>query len=266
LLPRDLCQAVTSEYDEDGFLLIFHDAYGEKKAGVHPGEAHWPGGLFFRPRDADADNNANHGLGNTVWQTWEGNQSHIEIGSDPRAVPKLPRLKKGGSGLYGDTGKGQLPYVNFDGDSGSFTLYVPYDFTGDVPGKAMSISIDVASGTPNMQLIHGSGCVVSLQSDGSVSLVSSDKGSSVTVSAGGNVVVNGNTSVQGAVLMGDPSTAQPVALATLLQAYLTLLESAVAAGIGAVPGGQAGATAFTTAVNAAAAAKAAIAAILTKAA
>lgn len=272
----DLCQSVFSEYDEDGFLLISHDAHGEKTSGVHPGEAHWQGGTWYRPRDPDTDSDGNPKKGCTVWQVWEGNQNHIKVASDPRAVPKLPRAKKGGSGYYGDTGKGQLPYIAFDGEDGSFTLYVPYDFSGeppnDSPNKAMAISVDVSTaGEERIQIIHGGGASASLLADGSVVLVPSDKGASISALVGGKIVLNGNTSIQGAVLMGNPSAAFPVALATQLQAYLTGLETAISAallavGVGPAANGGTAKAAFDASSAALAAAKTAIAALLTKAA
>lgn len=271
MLTFDLCRSIHTEYDDDGFLLIGHDGYGEKKSGIHPGEAHWHGGIFFRPRAPDTDSKGNPKLGCNVWQTWEGDVNHIIPASDPRAVPKLPRMVEGSAGLYGDTGKPQLPFCEFDGLSGSFTLYIPYSFSGtpQIAHKAMTISINVLEeqgGEPRLQIVHGEGNCISLHNDGSVNLVSKGKTCSISLNADGKVVVNGNTTVQGAVLMGNPSTAQPVALATLLQTYLTLLEAAIAAGIGAIPTGAPGVTAFNSAVAAISANKAAIAALLTKAA
>jgi hypothetical protein len=219
----DICQSVLTEYDADGFLGLAWDAYGEKRAGVAPAEVHWHGGIGHRPRDPDTDNEGSSKRGANVWQAWEGNQAHIILGSDPRAVPKLPRAKKGGSFFYADTGKGQLPYIVMDGDDGSFTLYVPYAFSGLTPTKAMAISIDV----PNqaLQIVHGSGSVVSMLADGSVSLVASDKGASITVSAGGHIVINGNTVINGGATIGSPVGALPAAIAGPAQAYLTALEA-----------------------------------------
>lgn len=261
----DITVGITSEYDLDGFLTIAHDSHG-KNGGVSPGEAHHPFGTFGRARDADLARDGTLVKGGNVMIGWEGSTPHFVVLSDPRSVPKLPRHKLGGYGIYADTGKGQLPYAVFDGETGSFTLYVPYEFSGDAPGKAMAISVDVTNaGDENLQIVHGSGSVVSMLADGSVSIVAADKGSSVTVSNGGAVTVNGNTVVNGGVTLGSPAGALPVAIAPYLVAYLQALELNIGAAILAVgpaglANGASGATAFAGTAVARAALMTAIAA------
>lgn len=95
----DLGVAVLSEYDADGFIGVGLDHYGEKLAGVDPGELHSAYGHLSRPLDPEVDNQGNvpPGRGCNAWYAWEGSQLHVKFGSDPRVIQNLPTLQKGES-------------------------------------------------------------------------------------------------------------------------------------------------------------------------
>lgn len=263
-IEHDIGVALTSFYDADGFLGIQWDAYGEDKSGVQAAEVHWPGGTAFRPRDADvgADGQPIAGRGANIHLMQEGNTPHIKVLSDPRAVQKLPRLKKGGGLTFGDTGKATLPFASFDGDTGSYTIYVPYQ--DGSKAHAISVNVDNA-GQEVVQIIHGSGANITLLADGTTNITSPNKTSSVTVSNSG-LVLNGNTQVQGAVRCGNPSTAQPVALAAPLVLYLQGLVAAATTAFSSVPGGGGASSTFAAAMTALAPELTAATATLTSAA
>ncbi len=254
--------------DADGFVHLQPDGWGDRG-----GEAIYsmsPTGIHASPRDPDVDAEGHIVAGCNMLVSVEGGKQTGFPHTDVRAIAKLPKLKPGGTVLFGDTGKRQLPHLSFDGTTGSAVQYVPYAFDGSgQPTKAMAISIDVDSaGQERIQIVHGGGASISLLADNSVSVVAADKGASVTVENGGKVVVNGNTTVQGAVLMGNPAAAQPLAIAPALSAYLTALEADIATaltaiGAGSAAAGAAGASSFTGSAAARATLKGLIAAHLT---
>lgn len=254
--------------DKDGFVRLQPDGFGDK--GNDGFYSYPPTGLHTCPRDPDVDETGAVRKGCHMFVATEGGTPFAIATTDPRTIAKLPKPKNGGTILFGDTGKGQLPYLSFAGDTGSSTQYIPYAFDGSgQPTKAMAISIDVdQAGQERIQIVHGDGANISFLADKSVNLVAADKGASITVANGGKVTVNGNTTVQGAVLMGNPSIAQPLAMAPELLAYLEQLEIDIAAAISAVgPSGSAagppGAAAFVASAAGRAPLKALIAAKLT---
>lgn len=97
----DLGMVALSEYDADGWLGVSYDAYGEQNSGIHPAELHSPHGFYSRPLDPDTDGAGNPTIGCNVWWSWEGNDAHAMLGSDPRLVANLPPLLKGEAIFYG---------------------------------------------------------------------------------------------------------------------------------------------------------------------
>lgn len=267
----DVVMSVLSEYDADGFLGVSHDAYGGLAAGVHPAEVHWALGTFARPRDPSTDPKGNVKLGANVLHGWEGNVGHALLLSDPRAVPKLPRLKKGGFGTYADTGHDNLPFAVMDGDDGTFSIYIPYarDGTG-FPTKAMLVELNVKTpGSEGIAIVHGDGMAITMTAGGKHSVVIKNKSGNayIELNDDGNVL-NGNTVVNGGATIGSPVGALPAAIAPKLAAYIAQLEidigaALTAVGVGAAAAGAAGATSFAGTAGARAALVAQIPAIKT---
>ena len=94
-----------SEVDDDGFIGVQPDVYGEG-AGMVPYELHHTFGFASRPRDPDVDGNevVEPGGACTLMIANEGDKGHAWLCSDPRYVDKSPLVKKGGSAQYGATG------------------------------------------------------------------------------------------------------------------------------------------------------------------
>lgn len=242
--------------DPDGFVRVQPDSYGE--TGGDAIEVLQPLGLHVVPRDPDVDSTGVIKAGCPMLVAYDGGKQMATLKQDARTVPKLPRGKQGSATLSCDTGKASIPYISFDGDTGSCTLYVP----NAAGNRAHAISLNVDNdGDARIQIIHSSGANISMLADGTTNVISPNKSNSATVGDDG-IVLNGNTSIQGAVLMGNPSAAQPVALSPGLLAYLSSLETAIQAVATAVPGGVAG-TAFAAAVTALQALKVPISATLT---
>ena len=88
------------------------------------------------------------------------------------------------------------------------TLYVPYAFSGGVPTKAMSISIDPEA--ESMMLIHGDGYAVVLDKDNGITL-RADETTWMNMKPGETTIVSSKIVLQGNVAMGaSPTTALPL--------------------------------------------------------
>jgi len=220
-LDFDIGIAVLSTYDGDKFPGIQIDAYGEKKSGVPPYEQHSPSGFLSRPHDPDTDSNGNPTIGCTVLYALEGGRGHAWVSHDPRVVPILPLLTRGGSVMYG--GKLKTPsFIYTNGDTGSQTHYVPYAIVNDVATKAMAININVdVNGDEYISIIHGEGMAITMMAGSKNSIVIKNKSGNAYVEVNDEgVVINGTLTVQGGFNAGGPATATPVALAAPLIAIL----------------------------------------------
>lgn len=117
-LRFDLATAQFSDYSPTGFIGVQIDGMGED-AGLPPWELHHPFGFSSRPRDPSPT-----GLGcNTLVADEGDSRGHCWLAADPRAVPLLPKVAKGGSVQYAWTGA-LITYALFDGDTGNYLLKV----------------------------------------------------------------------------------------------------------------------------------------------
>lgn len=91
----DLSHCTHSEYDDDGFLGIQADAYGE--GGEPPGHQLSPGGLDHRPVDPQGE------IAEMCWVYPDGHQNFVFPLNDPRTESALPNLNKGATRIF-DTG------------------------------------------------------------------------------------------------------------------------------------------------------------------
>lgn len=234
-LSLELAVAVLSEYDADGFIGIAIDAYAEPTKGLPSYEAMHPLGLISRPRDPVVDADGVPTLGATTLRMISGNEEHSLAFGDPRATPKLPRLKKGGVAMYADTGKATIPFLLLDGDTGGAQLYVPYSTT------ASTIAIDVSTeGAESIQIVHGAGMGFTMTAGGDNDSLLHNKAGDAFVNVNDKgVTINGNTQLIGAVQLGAQSTPldpPPVAVAlepALMAWITTVLIPALAGNSGA---------------------------------
>ncbi len=144
----DLATNQLTEYDEDNFLAVHVDGYGED-ASLGAMELHHPYGFVGRPRDPDAD-----GKGALVKLWLEGDKGYAIAFEDVRIATLLPVVKKGGSAMYCATGG----FVEFDGETGTLTAYVPYAFTGTIATKAHLLQIGLdPNGKPVVNVQSGEG-------------------------------------------------------------------------------------------------------------
>ena len=226
----DLALAQVTAYDADGFSQIGADYFGEAQAGVPAGEQLHPLGVLSRPRDPEVDNQGQPSKGATVMRLVEGSQEHSIALGDPRAIPKLPQLDKGGTILYADTGASALPFVLLNGTNGTFQVYVPYGNT------AATIAIDVSTqGQESIQIVHGSGMAIRMVAGGANGVTISNKAGDAYVSVDDNgVTLNGNSQLIGGLAVGVPSPPgppppMPVARAAEIVAWAANVQAALTA-------------------------------------
>lgn len=213
-LAWDLGTVTGSFYDEDGFLGLTPDAYGEERSGVEPYESHLPHGVFARPHDPDRGADGAPGRGCTLLQAMEGGRGHAFMCSDPRVVERLPQVSKGSGGIYGGPLNKDPSFGVFDGDSGAFTLAVGYAHGADgKPTKTCLIAID--NRTPGQEAVtirHGDGMSITMLAGGKNSTVIKNKGGDAYLEVNDDgIVQNGATQVNGGMVVGALPAATPVA-------------------------------------------------------
>lgn len=234
----DIGTARLTEYDANKFPTVQIDAYGEGNSGVAPYEMHSPHGLISRCHDPEVDPNGTNTLGCPVLYGLDGGQGHAWLQADPRVIPLLPPIKKGGTCSYGGNIKNPS-FWNVDGDTGSQTIYVPYSIVNDVATKSMSIAVNVdTAGQESISIIHGSGAFVSiLEVNGNVSVVLKNQGGDAYVEVNDDgVVINGPLTLNGSLNAGGPVGALPMAMAiptvaafAAVQAQLIAVSAALTA-------------------------------------
>lgn len=270
----DISIPTMSVYDADGYLGIQVEGFGDG-AGVDHGEVHTPYGLISRPLDptVDAQGRIDPAKSGQALIVWDGPRMHVIPTQDCRVIPKLPRVKKGGSMLYGATGS----FMLIDGETGSHTTYIPCRFTGDTPGGSASISVNVDTpGAEFISVVHPSGMCISMSGD-QVTILGQGGACSLTVKPDGIQLLGANNVVYGGISLGS-DIAQPVALAPATVTGFEAIAAAFAVINTTIPLMASGwssllpaqQTAFTTAMTTIAAAlgvpvTAGVPAILTKA-
>lgn len=203
-LQAELSVVGFSEY-VNGFQTVTHIGLGNN-ATMPPMTAYYPCGLAGRPRDPDSKNGTPT-AGAPSLTFWEGSRGHaLPLGPDPRVVAQLPPLNKGGVQLYANRDDSKVTFLNLDGTNGDTTLYVPYAET------AMAISVKVSTpGTENIQIVHGSGMVISMQAGGNNSIILSNKAGDAYIEIGDNgITLNGKINHVGNFNVGIPSPLEVV--------------------------------------------------------
>lgn len=255
----ELASSLYSGFDVDGQQIAQHDGFGAKP-GVGHSELHHPFGFISRPRDPEVDSTGRplSGKSCSVLVGKIGEETHYWLASDPRYVPKIPQLKKGGAAMYSAAGS----FSVLDGEDGTLTTYIP------VPGdKAHVITAGLdGADKPFIGIEHANGMAVTMLEH---SLVLKNAAGSVYIEIKDDqVVINGNVVCNGGATFGDPAGAKPLALAPLLIAYLNAQEEAIIAnmkaiGAGALANGPGASETLRASLGALSSAKAAIAALKT---
>ena len=147
-LRVDIGTCQLTEYDEDNFLAVHIDGYGDDGS---PGalELHHPYGFLGRPDDPDAD-----GGGGLIQYWLEGDKGQAIALEDVRIASDLPSVSKGSSCQYAAFGG----FVLLDHATKTQTTYIPY-----ATGKAHTIQTGVDSlGQSVISILHGEGTRISM--------------------------------------------------------------------------------------------------------
>jgi len=92
-----LCRA--SDIDDDGWLILQPDTYGQKGSAYH--DYAGPLGFIARPLDPEVDADGHVVAGCMMLSAWEGGKQYLIPLADSRIVPNLPAVQKGESIMYG---------------------------------------------------------------------------------------------------------------------------------------------------------------------
>lgn len=122
---------------------------------------------------------------------------------DLRLNRRFSAPKAGSVALVG-YGGGFLAFDDTADLESRMTLYVPYDFSGDVPAKAMTIAIDPAA--ESMMLVHGDGYAVVLDKDNGITL-RADGSTWLALKPGKIELVAASIQARGNVALGADTTA-----------------------------------------------------------
>jgi hypothetical protein len=219
MIRWELTQAITSGYDDFGFVGIQPAAFGTKDgadSGMGAYQQIMPHGYFARPLDKTADGNAAWVLAGV-----EGGKGYVLTLQDPRSAANLPPHSKGSCGLCNDDGT----FFLLDHDAQTATLYVKLD--GGTKAHAIQVGYD-SSSTPKLclNLIHANGMAI-LMSDETVVIKNAAGDAYIELNADG-IVQNGNTKLVGGLDVGG-SGAQPMINLTLFEAWWAGVVAAVTA-------------------------------------
>lgn len=244
--------------------------------GVGQGDKeHWPEGATGQPSFGQ--------LGVVVRArapTKDGQAERIALDSGDGLVPFAgrdlrlnrfyPNPKDGAVALVGYAGAFDANEPTFDENgkpkSSERVTYVPYAFVNGVPTKAHVIEVLGTEGNESVSIIHGEGMAVVMKAGGKNSVMVKNKAGDAYLEVNDDgITINGNAVINGGATIGSPLGALPAAIAPKLAAYITQLETDIAAamtaiGAGSAAAGAAGATKFGTGATARATLVAAIAA------
>ena len=195
MIDWDLGVCMASQYDAQGFLGIAVDLYGEGQASGQVFEPIHPYGFISRPADPDKDENGNPKVGAGALYASEGDRKFVMPLGDPRAVAKVPQVKLGGSAQYCQPGG----FAYFDGATGSYQVYVPYD--NNTKGMRFAITVDTA-GQECIQFCHGSGMNVTMGAQNEDIVLMSANGQNWIRIDDSGITVSGNVTVEGGALLG----------------------------------------------------------------
>jgi hypothetical protein len=240
---RDFSHTTWSGFDEDGFLLVQADAYGNPAngAGGSAFQLNHPYGFASRPHDPDAPaDDGSPPRWCTLMVEKDGSTRIGWLGYDPRFIQDLATLSKGGAAMYAGWKEGtdwRVTFATIDGKTGTFHFYRP---TGD---SALSCTFGVdGGGEPTIELRHSDGSIISMF-DGSIVLKCPNGKNYIQVSDDGIVLkgpitqMGGLSTPGGVPLVKYPEFAQ---FATAVNLALDAINASLSEVSTAVPPAAAG--------------------------
>jgi hypothetical protein len=229
-LHIDFVQMLLSEYDDDKHLGVNVDHYGDGDAGGQSAEVICGLGTLARPVDPETANDGSPDVASEAMLFTQGDRLLAMPINDPRTMPRLPPLKKGGFIAYCPAAPGSFWLWDGKRDdgkkAGTFTLSTKYA----KDAKAHLLTLDVRSDDDAaVMLLHGQGMGLTMTAGG--------KNSAVLRNAGGNAYVEtnddglvlvGKTKIQGSVTVGQMVAADSLVKEKSLAAWAAGIEAALA--------------------------------------
>lgn len=232
MVTWDFRFCVLTERSEDGFVMLAADPYGEEGAlagATVPLESASPFGFLSVPRDPDTDGAGNVSAAGAcgLLVLEHGGQDYAIPVQDPRYAAALPPVKKGGSMQYATLPELKVAFSLFDGDNGTYQVYVPVGDSGH------TIALNAQSDAESITIQHAKGHAVTLDKDGNIQLRNEDNTVSITVTSSEVIINAGVVRIQGGVVMGGD------AAGTLLKATETLawITGVLLPALASAPGG-----------------------------
>jgi hypothetical protein len=213
-----------SEVDDNGFVGIQFDGFGEERSGIPAIEVHHPFGLMANPPEPDP----NGEFSCDVLIGYDGDQPHAWLYSDPRSRVVLPIIKRGETLLYGFAGNMVRMH-----DDGRISIFTTDDATPN--GKTIALQImptgllfsapwgKITFDATGFHVLHSSGAAIDLGAIGGLpaplnAISSYVKLTACSAQTEATIIANGTTA----------GTTEPVAKATTLLTVLGTLSTALA--------------------------------------
>lgn len=239
-LMFDLGTAVHTAYDDEGWIGVRLDGYGEEESGMGDSELQTQFGFTSRPIDRDEAG------GCDILYAHAGNsESFVWFGTDRRYTSKCPPLFQGSSAQWNSHGQFSL----LDTEKDTYTLYVPMGSEAHV----VTVGKD-ANGQKVISFQHSNGSYVTINTDG---VTIRGTGNAFVNVNGSKVALNGEVTTTASMTVGGVAAlsvakADPiVTYLSSLETLLTALSAAVDAKTPPSPGASSGAvSAFISATSA----------------
>lgn len=225
-----------SENDDNGFIGVQFDAFGEQKSGMPTVEAHFPTGYAARPLDPLVDPDGNPQFGCNVLVGWEGQEAHAWPLSDPRSRLVTALLQKGEAMMFGAPGN----FVRMHAD-GRISLFTTDDNTPNGKTVALQVKPDgflfsapwgkITFDATGFHVLHSSGAALDLGAIGGLptpldAISSYVKLTGAMIQQEASIIVNGTAAgLADAPAKSAPLLAALAALSTALADLATMLPT-----------------------------------------
>lgn len=206
-LMFDLGTAVHTAYDDEGWIGVRLDGYGEEESGMGDSELQTQFGFTSRPVDRDDAG------GCDILYAHAGNsESFAWLGTDRRYTNKCPPLFQGSSAQWNSHGG----FFLLDTEQDTATLYVPMGNEAHV----VTVGVD-ANAEKVISLQHSNGSYITVNKDGITMRGVGDAFANIN---GNKVALNGEVTTTASMTVGGVA-ALSVAKADPIVAYLSALEA-----------------------------------------
>jgi len=208
----DIGTVVHTAYDDEGWLGVRIDGFGEEDAGLGDSELQTPFGFTSRPVDQTAEGGCD-----ATYAHAGNSESFAWFGTDRRYSAKCPPLYQGSSAHWASDGQ----FLLLDTEKHTTTLYVPRGNLAHV----VTVGED-ANAQAVINLQHQNGSYVTINDDGVTVRGIGDGFINVN---GSKVALNGEVTTTASLTVGGVA-GLPVAMAIPLATAITAAAAAFSGG------------------------------------